>query len=397
MMNLDDILTLERLPLENRRLFVRVDFNVPLNESGNVTSDERIRGALRTVNYAVESGAKVILASHLGRPKGKPNSKYSLAPVAKRLEELLGTSVRVASDCVGEAARREVDALRMGEICLLENLRFHAEEEANDRAFAAALAELCDVYVNDAFGSSHRAHASVDALPRRMSERCMGFLLRDEVRALSKILGKPERPFVAVLGGAKVADKIGVIRVLIESCDTICIGGAMANTLLAARGANMQGSRIEADWLARARTLLDEARSRGVDVLLPTDVVVAENPDTHGKAVCAERVPSAHAALDIGPETVAAFSQRIAGARTVFWNGPMGLFEKADFSGGTHAVAVALAESPAFTVVGGGDSVAAVQSAGASLAGRINFISTGGGAALELLEQGTLPGIEALR
>jgi phosphoglycerate kinase len=288
--------------------------------------------------------------------------------------------------------------LHEGQVALLENLRFHPEEEQNDEGFARELAGLCDVYVNDAFGSSHRAHASVDALPRLMRERGMGYLVRDEIAALSRITGAPDRPFVAILGGAKVADKIGVIEALLAKCDVLCIGGAMANTLLAARGAKMGASKVETDWLARGRTLLQRAEERRVRVLLPTDVVVASSLQAgEGHTVSATAVPEGKLALDIGSDTVAAFAVEIEGARTVFWNGPMGLFENAAFAPGTRGIALALARCEGFTVVGGGDSVAAVNQAGAEVTEKIGHISTGGGASLELLEGKKLPGIEALR
>jgi phosphoglycerate kinase len=399
MTTLEGIRSIEQLPLEGQRVFIRVDFNVPLDKkSGKVTDDERIRAALPTLKYAVEHGARVILASHLGRPKGKRVPEMSLEPAGARLSELTGWDVVLPEDCIGDAAKKVVLDLRDGQVVLLENLRFHPEEEKNDEAFARELAALCDVYVNDAFGSSHRAHASVDALPRMTRERGMGFLLQKEIASLGKITGTPERPFVAILGGAKVADKIGVIEALLKKCDVLCIGGAMANTLLAASGANMQNSKIEADWLARGRTLLEQAEKAGVRVLLPSDVTVAEGLEaTAGKTVAAAAVPAGHMALDIGPDSVGTFAAEIAKAKTVFWNGPMGLFESAAFAAGTNGVAAALAKCAAFTVVGGGDSVAAINQLGPDVASKIGHISTGGGASLELLEGQSLPGVEALR
>jgi phosphoglycerate kinase len=398
MTSLEGIRSIEELRLENQRVFIRVDFNVPLDKSGNVTNDERIRASLPTIKYAMDKGARVILASHLGRPKGKRVREFSLEPAAKRLSELTGWEVLLPDDCIGDSAKKVVTDLREGQVVLLENLRFHPEEEKNDEAFARSLAALCDVFVNDAFGSSHRAHASVDALPRMMRERGMGFLVRDEVRALSRMTSSPERPFVAILGGAKVADKIGVIEALLGKCDVLCIGGAMANTLLAARGANMKASRIEQDWLARGRSLLEQAESRNVKVLLPIDVVVAEGLEAaSGNRVPSVAVPDDQMALDIGPETVLQFAAEIAKAKTVFWNGPMGLFENPAFAAGTNGVAQALSRCEGFTVVGGGDSVAAVQAAGDEVASKIGHISTGGGASLELLEGRKLPGIEVLR
>lgn len=399
MNRLEGIRFIEELPLENKRVFIRVDFNVPMDKkTGKVTDDERIRAALKTVRYAVEKGARVMLASHLGRPKGKPEPQYSMEPVGKRLAEITGWEVIVPDDCIGDSAKKVVADLREGQVCLLENLRFHAEEEKNDEAFARELAALCDVYINDAFGSSHRAHASVHALPRMMQERGMGYLVRDELSSLARIVDAPERPFVAVLGGAKVTDKIGVIEALLEKCDSLLIGGAMANTLLAARGADLKASRIEGDYLAQARTLLEKAQNKGVDVLLPTDVVVADSLEaTSGSTVSVSSVPDGKMALDVGPETVKTFSAKIAQAKTVFWNGPMGLFESKPFSAGTFGVADAMAKTAGFTVIGGGDSAAAVRAAGEEIANKINFISTGGGASLELLEGKKLPGVDALR
>lgn len=397
MTSLTGIRSIEELNLKGRRVFIRVDFNVPLDKDLQVTSDERIRAALPTLKYAVEQGAKVILASHLGRPKGK-DPKASLEPAASKLSELTGWDVLLPDDCIGDAAKKVVQDCRDGQVVLLENLRFHAEEEANDDGFARQLSELCDVYVNDAFGSSHRAHASVDALPRMMPERGMGFLVKKELDSLARITGTPERPFVVILGGAKVSDKIKVIEELLGKCNALCIGGAMANTLLAARGVDLQASRIEQDWLARGRSLIEQARDRGVALLLPTDVVVGKGLDAlEGQIVKAEAIPPGMMALDVGPETVATFATQIAGAKTVLWNGPMGYFENAAFAAGTNGVAHALADSGAFSVVGGGDSVAAVMLAGEAVVSKIGHISTGGGASLELLEGRKLPGVEALR
>jgi phosphoglycerate kinase len=396
---LDGIVAIDELDLTNQKVFVRVDFNVPLDKKTRaITDDERIRAALPSIKHAVEAGAKVILASHLGRPKGKPNPAFSMEPVGSRLAELTGWEIHVPDDCIGEAAKKVIQDLRAGQVCLLENLRFHAEEEANDEAFARALADLCTVYVNDAFGAAHRAHASVEALPKMMPTRAMGFLLKSEIENLSKVLEAPERPFVAVLGGAKVTDKLDVIQSLLGKCDAICIGGAMANTLLAARGADMKASLVEKDFLAQGRTLLEKAHAKGVEILLPSDLVVGENMEAKtGRTVSATSVPDGTMALDVGPDTVAAFAARIEKAKTVFWNGPMGLFENPAFSAGTMDLARAMADAPGFTVVGGGDSAAAIRQAGEEVAKKIRFISTGGGAALELLEGKKLPGVEALR
>lgn len=413
-----DIVTIEDLqqgPLEeggwlgNKRVFIRVDFNVPLDKkTGAITDDSRIREALPSIVMAVEAGAKVILASHLGRPKGKRVDSMSLEPVGTRLAELSGYEVHLPEDCIGDAPKKVIHDLRVAaagghtrggpQICLLENLRFHQGEEGDDESFARALAELCDVYVDDAFGAMHRAHASVHALPKLMKDRGIGKLVRKELEALQALVDSPKRPFVAVLGGAKVSDKIPVIEALLGRCQTICIGGAMANTFLAAQGNDMRASRIEQDKLPLARTLIAKAQSAGVDLLLPSDVVVGESLEAStGREVTVATLPEGTMALDIGPRTVERFARAIEQARTVFWNGPMGLFESPAFASGTMAIATTMSKAPGFTVVGGGDSAAAVRQAGEPVERGFDHISTGGGASLELVEGKKLPGVEVLR
>ena len=385
--------------LMGKRVFVRVDFNVPMDKkTGKITDDARIREALPTIKLLMEAGAKVILASHLGRPKPGKREGLSLEPCGARLAELTGYEVLVPEDCVGDAPKKVVHDLRAGQICLLENLRFHEEEEKDDETFAKQLAELCDVYIDDAFGAVHRAHASVHALPRMMRTRGAGFLLKKELTSLTRVTDKPEKPYVAVLGGAKVSDKIDVVEALLNVVDTLAIGGAMANTFLAAQGKNMQKSRVEEDKLALARTILGKARDKGVDVLLPVDVVVASGLDSIvGETVSADAVPEGTMALDIGPKSIELFSRAVEKAKSVFWNGPMGLFETPAFSRGTMELAVRMSKAEGFTVVGGGDSAAAVKQAGEEVAKGFKHISTGGGASLELIEGKKLPGVEALR
>ena len=391
------ITSIKDMPIEGKRLFIRVDFNVPL-EDGKITDDSRIREALPTIKHALERGARVILASHLGRPKKGPDPKLSMEPCGARLAELLGVEVHVPDDCIGDAAKKIVMDLRAGQVCLLENLRFHPEEEKDDEGFCQELAKNADMYVSDAFGAVHRAHASVHGMAKLFQDRGCGFLLEKEIAALGTIVSAPERPYVAVLGGAKVSDKIAVIEALLKRVDRLIIGGAMANTFLAAKGCNMQASKIEEDKLALARTLMEKAEVKKVAILLPTDVVVAESLEAkEGKVVKAAEVPAGHMALDIGPASLEAFAKAFDGAKTILWNGPMGLFEKAPFSKGTFGVAMAMAASSAFTVIGGGDSAAAVHEAGEDVAAKIRHISTGGGASLELIEGKKLPGIEVLR
>ena len=383
------------LNFAGRSVFVRVDFNVPL-DGDKVTDDSRIRAAIPTIKFIMERGGRVVLASHLGRPKGKKKPEFSVEPAALRLAELMNVEVLLADDCIGDGAKKVVTDLRDTQVAMLENLRFHAEEEADDEGFARELAKLAEIYVNDAFGCSHRAHASVHALAKLMPQRAAGLLVHKEVAALEKLRTGAERPFVAMLGGAKVSDKIEVIEVLLERVDDLLIGGAMANTFLAAQGINVGKSRIEQDKLALARTLIQKAREKNVQLLLPVDVVVAESLDAKsGKATDVAIIRPEEMALDIGPRTVKNFGERLRRAKSVFWNGPMGLFENPAFADGSFGVAKAMAECPGFTVVGGGDSVAAAHAAG--LADRYTHVSTGGGASLELIEGKKLPGIEVLR
>jgi phosphoglycerate kinase len=394
---LTGIRTIGDLPIDNKRVFIRVDFNVPM-EDGVITDDLRIREALPTIRHALEREARVILGSHLGRPKPGNDSAFSLEACGVRLAELLDAEVHMPDDCLGDAAKKVIFDLRSGQVCLLENLRFHPEEEQDDEAFAFKLSELAEVYVNDAFGAVHRAHASVHRMARSFRDRGCGFLLEKEIAALGRVIGQPERPYVAVLGGAKVSDKIAVVETLLKVCDTLVIGGAMANTFLAAKGHHMQASLVEDDKLALARTILEKAEAAKVAVELPVDLVVASSTQADaGSVVPVHEVPPGKMALDIGPRSVERFARHFTQAKTIFWNGPMGLFEREPFSAGTFGVARAIASSSAFTVVGGGDSAAAVRAAGEDLAAKMSHISTGGGASLELIEGRKLPGIEALR
>ncbi len=389
------IRTLDALELAGKRVFIRVDFNVPLDEHGGVADDQRIRAALPTIQHAVRARARVILASHLGRPKGR-EEKYTLEPAGERLSALLQQDVILADDCVGDGVRKLVKELQEGQVLLLENLRFHPEEEKNDEAFAKELAGLCDVWVNDAFGTAHRAHASTAGMARFVREKAAGFLIQKEVEYLGRALASPKRPFVALLGGAKVSDKIKVIENLLAKADAVCIGGAMAYTFLEAQGVPVGRSRVEKDKVELARALLEKARARQVDFLLPVDHVCGAEPkETAKREVTPGReIPEGLMGLDIGPKTLDAYRQRVLAAGTVFWNGPMGLFEQKPWAEGTLGIARAMAESPATTVVGGGDSAAAVEEAG--LVPKMTHVSTGGGASLEFIEGRVLPGIQVL-
>ncbi|HSE63123.1 MAG TPA: phosphoglycerate kinase [Thermoanaerobaculia bacterium] len=382
------------LAIEGRRTFLRVDFNVPL-AGGNVMDATRIVETMPTIRHAVERGARLVCASHLGKPKGQRKPELSLAPVSLELARQLGRPVRFAEDCIGPEVEKLVAGLAAGEVLLLENLRFHGGEESNDPGFARALAALADVYVNDAFGSSHRAHASVTGVPALVAEKGAGFLLEKEVRELSRLL-EPERPFAAILGGAKISGKIDTLRVLARRADTLLVGGGIANHFVRAIGLPVGRSLIEEDKVPVAREILDFCRANRKEIALPTDFVVAASPEdgAHARTVGIGKIPEDAMALDVGQKTLEQFERLLEPAQTIFWNGPLGVFEKPPFDKGTRALALLLAESDAITVVGGGESVAAVQQAG--VADRFTHVSTGGGASLEFLASGKLPGIDAL-
>lgn len=387
--------TVRDIDVTGKRVLVRVDFNVPLDKNGRVTDDTRIIEALPTISYLVEQSAKVILISHLGRPKGQIDEKYKMDPVAAKLSELLGRAVAKVDDCVGDAPREAVERMRDGDVILLENVRFHPEEEKNDEKFSRQLADLADIYVNDAFGTAHRAHASTAGVSEFLPA-VAGFLMEKELDILGRLLIHPERPFVAIIGGAKVSDKIAVISNLLDKVDTMIIGGGMSNTFLKAQGYDVGKSLLETDKVELAKGLIAEAKNKGVKLLLPVDVVVAPGaaPDAQQKTVPAGQIPADWMALDIGQETVGLFTEAMKTACTIVWNGPMGVFEMAPFAKGTEAVTLALAESKAATVVGGGDTAAAIKKAG--VADKITHISTGGGASLEFLEGKALPGVAVL-
>ncbi len=396
-------LTLRDLDVRGKRVLVRVDFNVPTEERAGrieITDDTRIRKSLPTINYLRDHGAKTILMSHLGRPKGKRVEKYSLRPIGDRLHSLIHRPVIFSQDTIGSVPEKIIQHMEEGDVALLENVRFQPEEEANEPKFAEALAKLGDLYVNDAFGTAHRAHASTAGITRFVAQSAMGFLMEKELKYLREELDKPAKPFVVIMGGAKVSDKIGVLKALMEKADTILIGGAMANTFFKAQGIPIGKSRVESDKLDLAHELVDLAKKRGVKFLLPVDVVEAEEIRAGAAIRNTSRLAPHHGvsddwqAVDIGTATIALYQEEIAKAETILWNGPLGIFEIPDFAEGTIAIAEALAHSGAITIIGGGDSVTAVTQAG--LADKMTFISTGGGAALELLEGKELPGVAAL-
>ena len=388
---------LEDLQVQGKNVIVRCDFNVPMDDNGNITDDRRITSSLPTIKYLIENKARVILMSHLGRPKGEPNPKFTLEPVAKRLSELLEKQVVFAKDdnVVSKKVKETISKMKDGDVVLLENTRFRKEEEKNGENFAKELASLGDLYVNDAFGTSHRAHASNVGISRKLPS-AVGYLVEKEIKVMGKALENPERPFVAILGGAKVSDKIGVIENLLNKVDTILIGGGMAYTFLKAQGHEIGKSILEEDKLDLANKLLKKAEEKGVKLLLPIDVVVAKEfkNDTEFKTVKIDSIPADMMGLDIGEETIKLFSKEIKNAKTVVWNGPMGVFEMENFKKGTEAIGHAMADSNAVTIVGGGDSASAVEKAG--LGDKMTHISTGGGASLEFLEGKELPGIAAI-
>jgi phosphoglycerate kinase len=387
--------SIEQLPLEGRRVFIRVDFNAPV-KNGRITDATRIRAAKKTIHHAISKGARLILASHLGRPKGKPAPEYSLGPIAEQLAEELGKPVRLLPDCIGPEVEKAIAAMNPGDVVLLENLRFHAEEEKNDPAFAKALASLCDVYVNDAFGAAHRAHASTSGIAEYVRDCGAGYLMFEEVEALGSLLRDPPRPFVAIVGGAKVGDKIKLMRNLLDKVDALIVGGAMAYTFLYTKGVPVGASMVDDDNVDLARDLLADAAARGIRIALPIDHVVARefNETAPTRVTADEAIDEGFMGLDIGPKTRDAFREIVLGAKTIFWNGPMGVFEWESCSAGTMAVANSVADSSSHSVIGGGDSVAALTKSGRS--SEVTHVSTGGGASLEFLEGRELPGVAAL-
>ncbi len=389
-------LSIEDIDVKGKRVFCRVDFNVPLNDAGEITDDTRIRAALPTIQYLLKQGARLILASHLGRPKGKSDPAYSLAPVAAHLSNLLDKQVVMAPDCIGDEVQQLTSQLNDGAVLLLENVRFHSGETANDPEFAAKLAELADIYVNDAFGTAHRAHASTEGVARLLQPAVSGYLMEKELKYLGSALADPQRPFVAILGGAKVSDKITVIENLLDKVDAILIGGGMAYTFLKAQGFEIGTSLVEEDRLSLAKDLLAAATTKGVDFMLPVDHLVSSrfSADSPAEICCNEKFPSDKMGLDIGPESIKNYTRKVAAAKTVVWNGPMGVFEFDAFAKGTFAIAETLAATDCLSIIGGGDSVAAVNKS--QLQDKMTHISTGGGASLEFLEGKALPGVVAL-
>ncbi|NLW60678.1 MAG: phosphoglycerate kinase [Firmicutes bacterium] len=388
-------MTIKDLEVKGKRVLVRVDFNVPVDDNGQITDDRRIQAALPTINYLAEQGAKVILVSHFGRPKGV-DEKYRMDNIAQRLRELSGRKVIKVNDCIGEEPQKAVAEMAEGDIMLLENVRFYKEETANDPEFARKLAAVADLYVNDAFGTAHRAHASTAGVTAYLKPAAAGFLIEKELEIMGKAISDPERPFVAILGGAKVADKLGVITNLLNKVDTLIIGGGMAYTFLKAKGLEIGKSLVDEEKIDFAREMIAQAEAKGVQLLLPVDVVVTDdfkNPTTH-RTVAADAIPADMQGVDIGPETIKQFAAAIKAAKTVVWNGPMGVFENPTFAVGTNAIAEAMAEADATTIVGGGDSAAAVEQLG--YAEKMTHVSTGGGASLEFLEGKVLPGVAAL-
>ena len=389
-------LFIEDMELKGKRVLVRVDFNVPLDENLNVTDDTRIRASLPTINYIIDNGGRAILMSHLGRPKGTLVEKMRLKPAAKVLEKLIGRKVTALSDCIGKEVEDAVNQMGEGDVILLENLRFHKGEEANDEEFSQSLAKLADVYVNDAFGSSHRSHSSVVGVTKYIDKCAAGYLIQKEIKFLSETLTSPKRPFVAILGGAKISTKIGVIERLLNKTDALLIGGGMAFTFLKAMGKSVGSSLLEKDKIDIAGEIMSKAKERKVDFRLPEDYVIADvlENDANIKIVDQDGIKEGWFGVDIGPRTIAVFSKVIDSAETIFWNGPLGVFEKPNFSKGTFSIARKIADSKAISMVGGGDSTSAINQAG--LADKITHISTGGGASLEYIEKGELPGINAL-
>ena len=387
---------IDEIPLKGQRVLMRTDFNIPLDDSGNITDDNRIRAALPSIRHAIEAGARLILCSHLGRPKGQRIEKFSLRPVARRLGKLIGQEVSLAPDCIGAEVENQVNSISDGEVLLLENLRYHQGETKNDPGFAEALARMADVYINDAFAVSHRAHASVVGVPGLVKNCAAGFLIKQELLYFKKAMGEPARPLVAILGGDKISSKLGAIKNILNRVDKLIVGGAMANTFLTAQGLDIGKSLTEKELIDTAKALIDQARDKGIKLYLPVDCVIAQNLDTNAKTriVPTQEIPDDWMALDIGPATINLFSEALYNAKTIVWNGPMGVFELDPFSQGTMALAYAVGNSQALSIVCGGDTDLAIHRAGE--VENISYMSTGGGAFLNLLEGKELPGITAL-